>query len=105
MKIIISSKEFKNCLEKAVIKKCNYVNINCLDKEMVFVCSENDFSTKVHIYNATELTNFAYPFNALKIFKVIQFLNMLKQQPVVVEFDLISCEEADITITQTIFKV
>lgn len=104
MKIIISSKEFENCLVKAISKKCDYIDVDCLQKTITFKC-EKDFSTDIHICNPRELQKFCYPFNTLKIFRVIQFLNMLNEQPVVVEFDFVSTEETDITITQTVFRI
>jgi hypothetical protein len=104
MKIIISSKEFQNCLTKAIERRCEFISINCLKKEMKFTCNK-DFSTDIHICNERELQTFSYSFNPLKTFIILNFLNLLNEQPIVVEFDFITDSETDITITQTVFRI
>ena len=104
MKIIISSKEFAKQLENAIKENCTSININSLQKRIIYNCNST-FSDIVHICNSNESSNFDYPFEPLKAFKIIQFLNMLNEQPIVVDIDFYSIEEIDIEITQTIFKV
>lgn len=85
MKIIISTKVFAENIRFAVASRCETFRINPNSELLTFDCS-NEISCVVHILGKNMVTRI-YNFDTVKMFKILNILDILQEQPIVVEFN------------------
>jgi len=99
MKIIISTKTFSEAINHAILNRCKNIGIFPYKNEIKFCCDVNDLVVHCNFINESECT-YAYTFNPIQMHKVMSFLDLLQEQPVLVEFCQYTDTECSIDLTQ-----
>jgi len=97
MKIIISTKVFANVISAGITEKCKSFELNSDLQKLIF-SSKNE--TKINIVEKFGAYNETYTFDAIQMFKVLNALSELQEQPIVVEFDQVEDEILSIKLSQ-----
>ena len=99
MKVIVSTKVFALTIRKAIELRCETFEFNPETKDLVFnydlyICMDCHISDK-HRFGREQFT-----FDTIQMFKVLNFLNELQEQPIVVEFSQYEDDKLSIELTQ-----
>lgn len=101
MKVIVSTKVFALTIKKAIELRCETFEFNPETKDLVF----NDdpyIYMDCHIVDKIGYGREQFTFDAIQMFKVLNFLNELQEQPIVVEFNQYEDDKLSIELTQFI---
>jgi hypothetical protein len=102
MKIIVSTKAFSKCIEAAILDNCKNIAITPSKKEIRFVCEHNNLELEIEL-NPRECI-IAYTFNPIQMYKLMVFINLLLDQPIVIDFYQRTETEVSIELTQFVHK-
>jgi hypothetical protein len=98
MKTIVSTKGLSRVIKDAIINHCTMMSVSFYDKQIRFTCPSRDFFIECAVrQERTTIDN--YTFNPIKMYKLMEFLDLLPEQPILVEFKQITDDECDIKLT------
>jgi len=84
MKIIVSTQALAMCIEAAILDNCKNIVITPYKKEIRFVCEHDNLELEIEVKNTSE-SIMAYTFNPIQMYKLMVFLNLLPEQPIVID--------------------
>lgn len=99
MKTVLSTKELARVIKKAIGLRCESFEYNPETKELVFN-KENDLYLDVHHLQKEIYEHEKFTFDTIQMFKVLNFLKELEEQPIVVEFDQYEDDKISIELSQ-----
>jgi hypothetical protein len=99
MKTILSTKVFASTIRKAIELRCETFEFNPETKDLVFNDSPYVYMD-VHILEKEGYCREQFTFDTIQMFKVLNFLNELEEQPIVVEFDQYEDDKLSINLSQ-----
>jgi len=99
MKTVLSTKEFSRVIKKAIELRCESFEFTRETGELTF-SKEPEVYMDVHILEKFGCEHEKFTFDTIQMFKVLNFLIELEEQPIVVEFDQYEDDKLSIELSQ-----
>lgn len=99
MKIVVSTKVFASTIKKAIGVRCEQFEYNPETKDLVF----NDdpyLYIDTQIVEKNGIGREQFTFDTIQMFKVMNFVNELQEQPIVVDFDQYEDDKLTVKLSQ-----
>lgn len=99
MKIIVSTESFPKIIKKAIDNESESFDVIGKEGKIIFYGIKK-IETYIHPIVGDVECNYSNRFNTRQWYRVCEFLKLLQEQPIVIEFDNYNDDHADIKLTQ-----
>ena len=100
MVIIISTKYLASTIKQAILNNCKQFNLIPHTSEIVFSRLSGIVAEGIHVLERGLQKNETCTFNPIQMYKLMEFLEQLPEQPIVIDFSQYTDSECSIKLTQ-----